>query len=139
MGLGFAQRVGLFLGPALALVMLAFGPPERLTFSAWATAALLVWMAIWWATEAIPIPATSLLPLAVLPLVGAGTTAEAASGYASPIVLLLLGGFVIALGIERWDLHKRIALGVVSAMGSSQRGLVAGFMVATAGLSMWIS
>ncbi|MEM6899278.1 MAG: SLC13 family permease [Pseudomonadota bacterium] len=139
MGLGFAQRVGLFLGPAMALVILAFGPPEGLTFSAWATAALLVWMAIWWATEAIPIPATSLLPLAVLPLVGAGTTAEAASGYASPIVLLLLGGFVIALGIERWDLHKRIALGVVSAMGSSQRGLVAGFMVATAGLSMWIS
>ncbi|MEO0883489.1 MAG: SLC13 family permease [Pseudomonadota bacterium] len=139
MGLGSAQRIGLFLGPALALGMVVLGTPDGLTFAAWATAALMVWMAVWWSTEVIPIPATSLLPLAVLPLIGAATNAEAASGYASPIVLLLLGGFVIALGIERWDLHKRIALGVVATVGGGQRGLVLGFMVATAGLSMWIS
>ncbi|MEM7663663.1 MAG: SLC13 family permease [Pseudomonadota bacterium] len=139
MGLGSAQLIGLVLGPCLGLLMLLLGAPEGLTFAAWATAALVVWMAVWWATEAIPIPATSLLPLAVLPIVGAGTSSEAAAGYSSPIVLLLLGGFVVALGIERWGLHKRIALGVVATFGGGQRGLILGFMVATAGLSMWIS
>jgi len=139
MELGTAQRIGLILGPSLALVMLIAGVPEGLSFAAWATAALLAWMAVWWATEAIPIPATSLLPLAVLPLIGAGTTREAAAGYSSPIILLLLGGFIIALGIERWGLHRRIALGVVATVGGGPRGLVLGFMIATAALSMWIS
>ncbi|MEM9668239.1 MAG: SLC13 family permease [Pseudomonadota bacterium] len=123
----------------MALIMLALGAPEGLAFSAWATGALLAWMAVWWATEAIPIPATALLPLAVLPIINAGTIREAAAGYSSPIVLLLLGGFIIALGIERWGLHRRIALAVVAMVGGGQRGLVFGFMVATAALSMWIS
>lgn len=133
------QRIGLFLGPALAGAMILLGAPEGLAFAPWATAALLAWMAVWWATEAIPIPATSLLPLVVLPMVGAGNPREAASGYADPIVLLLLGGFVIALGIERWGLHRRIALNVVATVGGGQRSLVFGFMAATALLSMWIS
>jgi sodium-dependent dicarboxylate transporter 2/3/5 len=94
------RRITLWLGPLIALVMLLVGPPAGLSFAAWATAALLAWMALWWATEPIPIPATSLLPLVVLPLIGAATPAEAASGYSSTIVLLLLGGFIIALGIE---------------------------------------
>jgi len=119
--------------------MLAIGPPADLSFSAWATGALLVWMAVWWATEPIPIPATSLLPLVVLPLIGAGTPAQAASGYSSTIVLLLLGGFIVALGIERWGLHKRIALNVVARFGNRPKALLAGFMIATALLSMWIS
>ncbi|MEM9226050.1 MAG: SLC13 family permease, partial [Pseudomonadota bacterium] len=107
--------------------------------AAWATAALLVWMAIWWATEAIPIPVTSLLPMVILPLAGAGTHRTVAAGYASHIVMLLLGGFIIALGLERWNLHKRIALNTISIVGMSPRRLVLGFMVATALLSMWIS
>lgn len=133
------QRIGLFLGPLAAGVMLLIGPPDALSFSAWATGALLVWMAVWWATEPIPIPVTSLLPLAVLPLIGAGTAREAAAGYSSPIVMLLLGGFVIALAIERWGLHKRIALNIVSIVGSHPAALIFGFMIATALLSMWIS
>lgn len=133
------QRSGLILGPLLAGGMLAFGAPDGLGTDGWMTASLLVWMAIWWATEAVPIPATSLLPLIVLPLAGAGTAREVAAGYADPIVLLLLGGFVIALGIERWGLHRRIALNVVALVGGGQRGLVFGFMAATALLSMWIS
>ena len=110
-------------------------------------------MAIWWATEAIPIPATSLLPLVILPLLSgpdplasdpdAARTVLRASdiavGYAHPIVLLLLGGFIIAMGIERWGLHKRIALNVISRVGSHPAALIAGFMAATAVLSMWIS
>ena len=134
-----SKQIGLFLGPGSALIMLLIGAPEGLAPEGWATAALLVWMAVWWATEAIPIPATSLLPLVVIPLIGAGTAGEAASGYSSPIVMLLLGGFVIATGIERWNLHKRIALNIVSRVGSNPGMLVLGFMVATSLLSMWIS
>lgn len=133
------KQVGLVLGPALAAIMLLLGRPEGLTFAAWGTGALMVWMAIWWATEPIPIPVTSLLPLIALPLVGAGSPSSISTGYAHPIVLLLLGGFIIALGIERWGLHKRIALAIVSAIGTSPATLIFGFMVATALLSMWIS
>ena len=133
------KRIGLVLGPGLAGLMLLLGAPEGLSFAAWATGALMVWMATWWATEPIPIPVTSMLPLVVLPLIGAGTAREAAAGYSHPIVLLLLGGFIIALGIERWGLHKRIALNVVAWIGSSPGTLILGFMLATAALSMWIS
>lgn len=138
-GMTKTKRVGLILGPALAAMMLLLGAPEGLAFPAWATGALMVWMAIWWATEPIPIPVTSLLPLIVLPLVGAASPAKVGSGYAHHIVLLLLGGFVVAIGIERWGLHKRIALNIVSRVGTSPRALIFGFMVATALLSMWIS
>jgi len=135
----YVKRAGLVLGPGLAGLMLLLGAPEGLNFAAWATGALMIWMAIWWATEPIPIPVTSLLPLVILPLVGAATPKVVGAGYAHHIVLLLLGGFVIAIGIERWGLHKRIALNVVSRIGTSPNALVFGFMVATALLSMWIS
>lgn len=134
-----SQRIGLILGPSAAVLMLLYGAPSELSFSAWAVGALMVWMAVWWATEPIPIPVTSLLPLVIIPLIGAGTAREAAAGYSSPIVLLLLGGFIIALGIERWGLHKRIALNVVSIVGSHPASLIFGFMIATTLLSMWIS
>jgi len=147
------KSIGLWLGPALAGLMLIIGPPGDLNSMAWGIAALLVLMAIWWATEAIPIPATSLLPLIVLPLLSGpdplsaeGEVAktvlrasDVAIGYAHPIVLLLLGGFILAMGIERWGLHKRIALNVVGTVGSHPGALIAGFMLATAVLSMWIS
>lgn len=134
-----AKRTGLVLGPLLALGMQAVGAPEGLSPAGWGVASLMALMAVWWATEAIPIPATSLLPLVAIPLLGAGTAREAAAGYSSPIVMLLLGGFVIALGIERWGLHKRIALNVVSRVGSHPATLILGFMLATGLLSMWIS
>ncbi len=133
------KRVGLMLGPALAGLMLISGAPEGLSFAAWGTGALMVWMAIWWASEPIPIPVTSLLPLVVLPLIGAATPKVVGAGYAHHIVLLLLGCFIIAIGIERWGLHRRIALNVVSRVGASPKALVFGFMIATALLSMWIS
>jgi len=127
------------LGPALALLLLVFAAPGDLSFAAWGTACLLVWMAVWWSTEAIPIPATSLLPLVVLPLIDAGSPRAVGADYMNHIVVLLLGGFVIAMGIERWGLHKRIALNVVSRVGTSPKALIFGFMAATALLSMWIS
>ena len=134
-----ARKIGLMLGPALAALMLLFGPPEGLSHAAWGTGALMALMAVWWATEAIPIPATSLLPLFVLPLVGASSPAQTGSDYANHIVILLLGGFIVALGIERWNLHQRIALNVISRVGTSPGAIVFGFMLATAVLSMWIS
>ncbi len=134
-----SKRIGLGLGPLLAAIMLLAGAPEGLSSGAWATGALMVWMAIWWATEPIPIPVTSLLPLLILPLVGAASAKEVGAGYAHHIVLLLLGGFIVALTIERWNLHKRIALNIVSVVGASPLSLIAGFMAATALLSMWIS
>ena len=133
------KKVGLVLGPTLAGLMLLIGAPEGLSFAAWGTGALMVLMATWWATEAIPIPATSLLPLVVLPLIEAGTPRQVGADYANYIVLLLLGGFIIAMGIERWDLHKRIALNVISRVGAAPKALIFGFMLATALLSMWIS
>ena len=134
-----ARKIGLLLGPALAGLVWLAGAPEGLSDAAWGTGALMVWMAVWWATEAIPIPATSLLPLVVLPLVGAGSPAQTGSDYANHIVILLLGGFIVALGIERWGLHKRIALNVIARVGASPGSIVLGFMLATAVLSMWIS
>jgi sodium-dependent dicarboxylate transporter 2/3/5 len=134
--------------------MLIIGPPGDLSWAAWLTACLLVLMATWWATEAIPIPATSLLPLIILPVGAAilsyGERVEdpafaalsprsISASYADPIVLLLLGGFIIALGVERWNLHKRIALNIVDRVGTSPKALIFGFMLATALLSMWIS
>jgi solute carrier family 13 (sodium-dependent dicarboxylate transporter), member 2/3/5 len=120
-----ARQIGLF--------------PQGLTPTAWFVAALLALMAVWWATEAIPIAITSLLPLVALPLCGAATGKAVAASYADPIVLLLLGGFILAVGIERWGLHRRIALNMVSAVPGGSRALIAGFMIATAVISMWIS
>ncbi len=134
-----AQTIGLILGPVLALLIGLIPPPDGLSVEGLRVGALLVWMAVWWSTEAIPIPATSLLPLVVIPIIGAGTAGQAAAGYSSTIVLLLLGGFVVAMGIERWNLHTRIALNIVSRAGSRRRFIIAGFMIATALISAWIS
>lgn len=133
------RLIGLVAGIALPALMILLGPPAGLSWPAWLTGCLLVLMAAWWATEAIPIPATSLLPLVVLPIIGGGNPVQAAAGYSHPVVMLLMGGFILALGIERWNLHRRIAIHVVAAVGTGQYALIFGFMAATALLSMWIS
>jgi sodium-dependent dicarboxylate transporter 2/3/5 len=134
-----AQFTGLLLGPLLAGLLLLAPQPEGLSPEGWRVAALLILMAVWWATEAIPIPATSLLPLIIIPIIGAGSAGESAAGYSSTIVLLLMGGFIVAMGIERWNLHTRIALNIVAQAGSHTRLIIAGFMLATALISAWIS
>lgn len=134
-----AQRIGFWLGPALFLLISLAPASEGLPVEALRIAGLAAWMATWWATEAIPIAATALLPLVVIPLAGAGNERQAAAPYANPIVLLLLGGSFTALAIERWDLHRRIALNVLARVGDRPRTMVLGFMLATAFISMWIS
>lgn len=97
------------------------------------------WMIFWWITEAAPIPVTSLLPIAILPLTGVFNVTEATAPYASPIIFLFMGGFMIALGLEKHRLHLRLALNILRITGSSGNGIILGFMAATALLSMWIS
>lgn len=133
------KRIGLFAGLALAALIQLIPVPEGLSGEAWLLASIGVMMATWWATEALPIAATALVPLALFPFFGIASIGDTASPYASPIVLLLLGGFIVALAVERWNLHARIALNVVNVFGGRPALLVAGFMAASALLSMWIS
>lgn len=133
------RTFGLLLGPALFAAMLLLPAPEGLAPVGWRVAAVAVLMAVWWVTEAVPIPVTGLLPIALFPVLGIAGAGEATAPYADPLIFLFLGGFLIALGLERWNLHKRIALGVVSVVGTRPAALVGGFMLATAFLSMWVS
>ncbi|TWJ06704.1 SLC13 family permease [Altererythrobacter ishigakiensis] len=131
--------VGLVAGIIVfALFYLLFSPAD-LERPAQIVAAVGAMMAIWWATEAIPLPATALLPIIAFPLAGVMSIAEATAPYANPIIFLFLGGFLVALAVERSQLHRRIALAIFRLVGSSGKGLVAGFMLAAALLSMWIS
>ena len=131
--------IGLVLGPLLALSVQLVSPPPELSAEAWWVVSLALLMVTWWVTEAIPIPATALLPLVVLPVSGATSIREAAAPYADPIIFLFIGGFILAAAVERWHLHERIALSIAAQAGGRPAALVAGFMIASALLSMWIS
>ncbi|WP_431800844.1 SLC13 family permease [Halobacillus andaensis] len=133
------QKIGLFLGPILFALTLMFFEPEGLSQSAVAILASTLWIATWWITEAMPIPATSLLPLILFPLTGGLNGGDTASSYGDNTIFLFMGGFLIALSMQKWYLHKRIALFIISWIGTSTERIVLGFMVATGFLSMWIS
>ena len=131
---------GRMAGPLLAvLVYLCLGSVESLTPAAARTGAIATLMTVWWMTEAVPLPITSLLPLILFPLGGVLELKEAAPSYANKFIFLFMGGFMIARAVEKWNLHRRIALLTVFVIGTQPTRLIAGFMLATAGLSMWIS
>ncbi|MEX0741119.1 MAG: SLC13 family permease [Pseudohongiella sp.] len=134
-----SQAIGLALGPFLFALTLLFFSPEGLSFEARAVLATTLWVAAWWITEAIPIPATSLLPIVLLPVTGALDTGTVTSAYGDDIIFLFLGGFFIATAMEKWNLHKRIALAIIAFVGTSTQRILLGFMIATAFLSMWVS
>lgn len=136
---GRAARMGLLAGPLAFAGMLALPAPAGLEPAGWRVAAAGVWMGVWWMTEALPLAATSLLPLLLFPLLGAGTPAQAAAPYADPIVFLFMGGFMLALAMQRWGLHRRIALTIMRGMSDRPAGLVLGTMAATAFISMWVN
>ena len=106
---------------------------------AWRAAAVGLWMAIWWATEAIPVPVTAFLPIVIFEPLGIASIRDAAAPYANPIIYLFLGGFLMALALERWNLHRRIALAILDRTGTDGRRLIGGFMLVCAGLSMWMT
>lgn len=133
------QRIGLILGPVLFLVMLSLPTPPGMTPEAQQVAAVALLMTVWWISEAIPIPVTALLPLALFPALHAVPSATVSAAYANHLIFLFLGGFLIAMAMERWQLHRRIALHIVQRVGSGTNGILLGFMLATAFLSMWIS
>ncbi len=134
-----AQRIGLCLGPTLFMLTLLFFAPAGLSFEARAVLATTLWVATWWITEAIPIPATSLLPIVLLPMTGALSNASVTSAYGDDIIFLFLGGFFIAIAMEKWHLHRRIALAIIAFVGTSTQRILLGFMLATGFLSMWVS
>jgi len=136
---GRRQLSGLFAGPVVFLALLALAPPTGMSLTAWRTAAVGIFMAIWWITEALPIPATALIPLVLFPLLGILPITATAEPYANPVIYLFMGGFVLALAMQRQRLHLRIALAVVRLMGVRPRRMVLGFMAATAFVSMWVS
>ncbi|MBN8587389.1 MAG: DASS family sodium-coupled anion symporter [Rhodothermia bacterium] len=133
------QLVGLVLGPMLMMIMQLLPAPEGMSVAAWNTASAAVLMATWWITEAIPIPITSLLPIVLFPLMGVLKIDEATAPYADPVVYMFMGGFIIALAMEKWNLHKRIALSIIQAVGTSPERLIFGFMISSAFISMWIN
>jgi sodium-dependent dicarboxylate transporter 2/3/5 len=129
----------LVAGPLAMLGTLAAGPPGAMAEPAWRVAGLALWMALWWLTAVIPLEATALLPIVILPLLRVGTLAEVTGAYADPVIFLFLGGFFIAATLERWELHRRFALSTVRLVGTDAPRVVLAFLLATAAVSMWIS
>jgi sodium-dependent dicarboxylate transporter 2/3/5 len=130
---------GLLAGVAALAVTLALPAPAGMGEAAWHTAGVALLMAIWWATEATHVAVTAFLPIVLFPLLGVADVEQTTAAYGSSLIFLFLGGFVIALAMERWGLHRRVALNVIRLVGAGPRRLVLGFMLATALVSMWIS
>jgi len=132
-------KSGQFIGLVLLVMTIVVPAPASMSLAAWHTAGVALLMATWWVTEAIPIPATALLPLLLFPLLGISSMGAAASPYADPVIFLFMGGFLIAAAMQKCGLHLRIALTIINIGGVSPSRLVGAFMAATALLSMWVS
>lgn len=138
-GSPYKKWLGLTLGPLSFLVVQLFVDLEGLSEQGHAVLACTLWMAIWWISEAIPIAVTSLLPIVLFPLTGGLGLSETTASFGHKYIFLYIGGFMLAIAIERWGLHRRIALSIIKLIGTSMKRIVLGFMLATAFLSMWIS
>tara|TARA_B110000503_G_scaffold58511_1_gene93525 strand:- start:800 stop:2221 length:1422 start_codon:yes stop_codon:yes gene_type:complete len=126
-------------GPVLACLVYFLAPHWGWSDAASAVLAASTWMLVWWISEAVPIGVTSILPIVIFPLLGISTVGETTAPYGSHYVFLFMGGFLVAIALENWNLHRRFALNILAAAGGSPRRLIGGFMLATALLSMWIS
>jgi sodium-dependent dicarboxylate transporter 2/3/5 len=136
---GAVQHLGLAAGAMTLLAATLLPAPAGWSGPAWCTAGVTVLMAVWWATEALPLAATALVPVALLPMMGAADLESIGGAYGNSTVFLILGGFLIALAMERWNLHKRVAYSIVVRAGGRPRLLVLGMMGATGFVSMWAS
>ncbi|MFH6603606.1 SLC13 family permease [Maribacter algicola] len=136
--MNFSKKAGLFLGPILFLVLTNL-PFEMVSEKGDSVMAIAVWMVVWWITEAVSISVTALLPLLLFPILKIMDVGDVGANYGSPIIFLFFGGFILALALEKVNLHKRIALSIIKLTGTAPNKVVLGFMIATAALSMWIS
>ncbi|MDG2476227.1 MAG: DASS family sodium-coupled anion symporter [Flavobacteriaceae bacterium] len=134
-----SKNIGLISGPLAFLVVLFLFNPEGLNPRANAILASTIWIAIWWITEAIPIAVTALLPIILFPLTGGLELTETTASFGHKYIFLYIGGFIIAIAIQKWNLHKRIALNIINLIGTNIVNIILGFMIATAFMSMWIS
>jgi len=130
---------GFLAGPIAFLLVSSLVSADFISPGAHKVLGVAAWMIVWWITEAAPIPITALLPLILFPFLGVMKMSEAAAPYANPIIFLFMGGFMIALGLEKHRLHERIALNLIRITGTSGNGIILGFMIATGFISMWIS
>ena len=134
------KQAGLWMGPIVALAMfISAAWQDTMPHNAWIVAGVGLWMAMWWSTEAIPVAATAFIPLVSFPLLQVMPVKAVAQSYAHPTIFLFLGAFLLALSVEKWALHRRIALNVLVRTGTDGRKLILGFMVAGALLSMWMT
>ncbi|NNG10039.1 MAG: anion transporter, partial [Arenibacter sp.] len=133
-----SKKIGLLLGP-IFFFLLTNLPTALISEKADAVIAVALWMVIWWITEAVSISVTALLPLILFPTLGIMPINQVGANYGSPIIFLFFGGFVMALALEKVNLHKRIALNIIKITGTTPNKVILGFMIATASLSMWIS
>lgn len=133
------KTIGLILGPLLFILTLSFFHPEGLSPAANAILASTLWVAVWWILEVLPIAATALLPIVLFPLTNGLSLNETTASFGHRYIFLYIGGFVLAIAIERWNLHRRIALNIIKLIGTNIKSIILGFMMATAFLSMWIS
>ncbi len=129
----------LIAGPLLFVILQLLGAPEGMPEPAYDVLSATVWIALWWVTEAVPIAVTALLPIVLFPLTGALDLSTTTASYGHKYIFLYMGGFILAIAIEKWNLHKRIALQIIRLIGTNVKKIILGFMVATAFLSMWIS
>ena len=133
------KNIGLFLGPLAFFLVKFFYNPEGLSNEGLSILASTLWVAIWWITEAVPIYVTALIPIILFPLSGGLELKQTTAAYGHKFVFLFVGGFILAIAIEKWKLHKRIALNIIGLVGTKKSNIILGFMIATAFLSMWIS
>lgn len=133
------KQIGLILGPLNFILLYFFFKPAELSTEGVAVLAVTTWVAIWWITEAVQVEVTALLPIVLFPLSGGLSLAETCAAYGHKFIFLFIGGFILAIAIEKWNLHRRIALSIINVVGTNPRSIILGFMVSTAFLSMWIS
>jgi sodium-dependent dicarboxylate transporter 2/3/5 len=133
------KSVPFWIGPLAFITFLILGWINPSSAPEFNIAGILSWMIIWWVSEAVSIPVTAMLPMVFFPMLNIAPLKETAFNYGHPIIFLFMGGFFIAIAIEKWNLHERMALHILRKTGSSEKGVLAGFMISTALLSMWIS